>query len=371
MSERRRPDPAAVVREPGRGARGFVAVALVVAVGVVGAVVAVNAVVDPYATLGTNVVAPAVWTDRGEKIDLHEALDEPPEIVILGSSRAMKLEPAYLRRRTGRTAFNFAVSDGKAPDAFAVASYAHERAGGAHQDFLWLLDLETFADDPVDPRLLATDALAAYLPPGARLKGKAEDVAWLLSWTTLRDSLRALDHEIEAREAAADARGERRAPKPEFAADGFRRWDAHDRRAEQGRSFADALAASVEVYTRTYGERFRGLSALAEEYVERALASMQDWGVRPVLVLTPMHPRLRAKLAALGCEERRGEVVAYLESLQEEYDFVLLDMTELDAFGGSPAAFYDGVHMKVANTRRLIDAALAGSDGVLTAKDGG
>ena len=371
MSDRRERDPAAVVDETRRGTAGFVALALVVAVGLVCAVGAVNAVVDPYATLGTNVVAPAVWTDRGEKIDLYEALDRPPAIVVLGSSRAMKLEPAYLRRRTGRSAFNFAVSDGKAPDAFAIASYAHGRASGARQDYLWLLDLEAFVNDPVDPRLLATGELAAYLPAGARLKGKAEDVAWLLSWTTLRDSLRALGHEVRTRDTAVRGEGGRKAPKPEFAADGFRRWDAHDRRAEKGLSFADALPASVRIYTRAHGERLDGLSPLAKEYVERTLASMRDWGVRPVVVLSPIHPRLRAKLAAVGYEQHHREAVAWLESLRQRYDFVFLDMTGLDAFGGSPSAFYDGVHMTVENTRRLIDAVLDGSDGVLTARNGG
>jgi hypothetical protein len=343
-------------------------VSLAVAVGLICAVGAVNAVVDPYATLGTNVVAPAVWTDRGEKVGLYEALDAPPEVVILGSSRAMKIEPTYLQRQTGRTAFNFAVSDGKAPDVFAVASYAHDRAAGAPQVYLWLMDLETFASDPVDPRLLATSELARYLPTGARLKGKAEDIAWLLSWDTLRESLRTVDREVEGREVAATEGLEgRKSPKPEFAADGFRRWDAHDRRAETGRSFADALPASIKVYEGTYGGDFESLSPLAREYVERTLAAMSEWGARPVIALSPMHPKLRRRLLSLDYEDRHREAVAYLEALQDRYDFVLLDMTGLGAFGGSPAAFYDGVHMKVANTRRLVDAIVAGSDGVLGA----
>ena len=300
--------PTPIADEPRGAARGFVVLSLVVAVGLICAVGAVNAVVDPYATLGTNVVAPAVWTDRGEKVGLYEALDEPPEIVILGSSRAMKIEPAYLRRLTGRTAFNFAVSDGKAPDAFAVASFAHDRAAGARQDFLWLMDLETFSENAVDPRLLSTGELAQYLPTGARLKGRAEDVAWLLSWETLRESLRSLRHEVESRDVTATEGAERKAPKPEFAADGFRRWDAHDRRAEKGRSFKDALPASVKVYEGTYGESFDGLSPLAKEYVERTLASANEWGARPVIALSPMHPRLRKVLLPLGYEARHREV---------------------------------------------------------------
>jgi hypothetical protein len=363
--------PTPIADEPRGEARGFVVLSLAVAVGLVCAIGAVNAVVDPYATLGTNVVAPAVWTDRGEKIGLYETLDEPPAIVILGSSRAMKIEPAYLRRQTGRTAFNFAVSDGKAPDAFAVASFAHDRAAGARQDFLWLMDLETFSENAIDPRLLSTEELARYLPAGARLKGRAEDVAWLLSWKTLRESLRALHNEVESRDVTVTAGGERKAPKPEFAADGFRRWDAHDRRTEKGRRFEDALPASVTVYKGTYGDRFSRLSPLAKEYVERTLASANEWGARPVIALSPIHPELRKVLLPLDYEARHREVVAYLGSLKERYDFVFLDMTGLDAFGGSPSAFYDGVHMKVANTRRLLDAIVAGSEGVLTTADGG
>ncbi len=228
-----------------------------------------------------------MWTDRGEKGGLYEALDEPPAIVILGSSRAMKIEPACLRRRTGRTAFNFAVSDGKAPDAFAVASFAHDRAAGARQDFLGLMDLETFSEKPVDPRLLSTGERVRYLPAGAHLKGRAEDVAWLLSWETLRESLRSLRHEVESRDVTVMEGGERKAPKPKFAADGFRRWDAHDRRAEKGRSFKDALPASVSVYKGTYVESFDGLSPLAQEYVERTLASANEWGAKPVIALSP------------------------------------------------------------------------------------
>lgn len=365
--------PCPVVDEPPGAARGFVAVVLVVAVGLLCAVGAVNAVVDPYASLGTQIVAPMVWSDRGEKVDLFEALDRPPEIVVLGSSRAMKLEPAYLERRTGRPGFNFAVSDGKAPDAFAVASYAHDHSQGVRQDYVWLMDLETFSDDPVDPRLLGTGELAAYLPTGARLKGKAEDLAWLLSWTTVRDSLRALahEHDVDARDPATEGDDERQVPRPEFAADGFRRWDGHDRRAEKGRTLDDMLPASVKVFTATYRDSFADLSPLAREYVERVLEATNAWGARPVIVLSPIHPRLREVLRPLGYDARHREALGYLQSLHGRYDFILIDMTGLEAFGGSRAAFYDGVHMKVANTRRLIDAVIARSDAVLEPADDG
>ena len=56
----------------GRRQRRFVVVLLVAAFLIVAAVGAANALIDPYGSLGTGVVGPAVWTDRSEKVRLIE-----------------------------------------------------------------------------------------------------------------------------------------------------------------------------------------------------------------------------------------------------------------------------------------------------------
>src|SRR6266705_7027316 len=68
--------------------RGYVVAFLACALVLVACVGAFNAAVDPYGTIGTNLVPTAIESDRAAKITLVERLAQPPEILILGSSRS-------------------------------------------------------------------------------------------------------------------------------------------------------------------------------------------------------------------------------------------------------------------------------------------
>ena len=52
-----------------------------------------------------------LWTlsDRGIKTELIRRMKTPPALVVLGGSRALRFQPAYIRRVTGLSAFNAAV----------------------------------------------------------------------------------------------------------------------------------------------------------------------------------------------------------------------------------------------------------------------
>ena len=80
--------------------------------------------------------------------------------MILGSSRAEKIQPSQLRRLTGLTGFNAAVSSGTPDDAWSFANLLHAKAGDAQQRVLWLLDVESMRRRPIDPALLDTPSLA-------------------------------------------------------------------------------------------------------------------------------------------------------------------------------------------------------------------
>ena len=47
---------------------------------------------------------------RTDKARLIEQLTSPPRVVIFGGSRAMRFDPAYIRRQTGLSGFNAAVT---------------------------------------------------------------------------------------------------------------------------------------------------------------------------------------------------------------------------------------------------------------------
>jgi len=346
----------------GRAARRYVVVLLLAALVLVAVVGGTNALVDPYGSVGTGVVGPAVWTDRTQKVGLAMRLSTPPRVVVLGSSRAMKVQPAYIARLTGLPAFNAAVSSGRPVDSYVFARFLRDRSPVSSTGYLWLLDQEAFADDSIDPTLLADPTLARYLPRQTRMRGRATDLSRLFSWETLRLSWRTLRNRHTSPPAGpapeSPPSGEEGGAQPVFAPDGYRVSDANTRAQAGGRPLSRGIAQSREVYLARYRERFPVLAASPREFFERSLAAMNGWGATPVIVLSPMHPRLQRDLQPYGWSARHRELVAYLDALRGRYRFVLLDMSSIRSFGGSKRFFYDGVHMMPANYRRLVRAVL-------------
>jgi hypothetical protein len=353
--------PLAVGRGAGGRTASFVLLLFLAAALVVGAVAGFNAYVDPYGTVGTGALPPVTWTDRSLKVNLIEHLSTAPAVVVLGSSRAMKVQPSYITSRTGLPAFNAAVSSGKPVDAWTFVNFIHAQFPAEHSKYLWLLDVEAFRQWPIDPGLLNTPQLAAYLGTGTRVSTRLGQLPLLFSWGTFWKSVQSVRH----------AQGH---PQPalrttlgatQFAPDGFRVLDYHDQNLAKGRGLARQLPATIRQGIDTYRGDYSRLDPAAEAYFQRTLTLINSLGDAPVLVLTPMQPQMLAAVGPLGYEARYGDVLAYLHSLNGRYRFELLDFTHLSSFGGRAADFYDGYHMTVANTRRLVNAVLLKAPGAL------
>ena len=109
------------------------------------AVGALNTLADPYGMVGMKLVPSATTSDRTIKADAIDALDQAPELVVLGSSRSMRYEPEYLKQKTGLRTFNAGVNGiGGTADAWAMTNYIHDSFPGARQAYFWLLDVESF-----------------------------------------------------------------------------------------------------------------------------------------------------------------------------------------------------------------------------------
>ena len=350
--------PLAVRGAGARDSRGFVIVTLAVAAALLIAVAAINAVVDPFGSVGTGVVGTVTWDDRAIKVDLVRDLKRAPRIIVFGSSRAMKIQPTYITSRTGESSFNAAVSSGAPVDTWVFANLIHDTFPDEKPRYLWLLDVEAFLDRRVDPGLLNQSALAAYLPGGLRSTTRVRQLPLLFSWNTLKMSYRALRMQLRPH-ARTDESGS------QFDADGFRRLDFHDRKVTAGVTLAAELRKSVRAATKTYADDYTRLSPEAERYFEKTLAFMNSLGAEPVVVVSALHPVLLAAVEPIGWAARHRDVLAYLDSLHSRYRFQVLDYSRIGSFGGSPQAFYDGYHMTVANTRKLVDAVLAADGSAL------
>ena len=121
---------------------------------------------------------------------------------------------------------------------------------------------------------------------------------------------------------------------------------------------------SVKRYGDLYRNAYKKLDPEAQRYFERTLKLMNDQGATPLIVLTPINPKLLKVVGPLGWPERHQQVLDYLASLESKYDFVFVDITDMTKFDADPKQFYDGVHLTTINTRRAIDYVLQQTGGL-------
>lgn len=347
--------------DPSEGGRAFwfVLVLVLVTALVMGGVVALNVIADPYGSVGIDYFPTVTTSDRTVKADKIEQLERAPELVVLGSSRSMRYEPAYLEEKTGLRTFNAGVNGiGGAADAWAMTQFIHDAWPAAHPAYLWLLDVESFVPFEVGARTAGEPRLARYVGQASAREGASElaGAVWqsrstVFSLDTAYDSVRLLLH----RERAASEQTKYRSRILDDGVLKDRPWS----RREWRRRWPN----SVERYRALHGDVYKRLDPTAREYFEETLTFMNERGQTPVIALTPINPKLRRIVATLGWAERYREVVAYVESLQGEYDFAFLDMTDPAVFDFDKNEWYDGVHMTTVNTRRAIDYITAQTGG--------
>ena len=356
--------PLIEVKRPGDDVRVFVMWLLIGAVGLLGVVFAFNVVVDPYGTVGTGLLPVGVPEDPSIKVGLMNRLHTPPQVIVLGSSRSMKIQPQYIQQKTGLTGFNAGVRSGTPIDAWAMVNYAHDRFPTVTKHYLWMLDVEAFADGTVKSNLFQVDALGRYFPASMRNSDRLSSFTDLLSWQATKDSFKVVRAWAEHGTALTAKELKKQRKTGEFSPDGYRRYDFNDAALASGRTLADRLGGTTREY-RTIFARYHELSPVQKDYFEKTLAAMNRWHEQPTIVIPPEQPRMLAVLEPLGWDARHRDLLAYLASLRDRYRFTVIDMSHVSSFGGSPDGFFDGVHMQLPNYHRLIDAVLAREGGGL------
>ncbi len=333
----------------GSGARWgrFVAGALIAAAVLVGVVGAFNLLTDPWGMFGIGIFPPRVNQDRSTKADMLTGLKRPPELLIYGSSRAWTVEAARVEQATGLRTFNAAVTAGRPADAYVFTEVVHDTWPRAQPDFLWLLDVEAFLRGPLPPSLLAESRFSRYLPWRSKAAAQIGELGWLASWSGLQASYEVWKKHPTREEVTARWL-KRIAPDGTVTTLPSRKAKATQKAL---RRWSDEELAHYRTFDR--------LDADTETYVEKTLRLFASWGGTGVVVLTPTHPRVLEELQTAGWNRRHAEVLELLEGLQQQYDFAVVDMTSIDAFGGDPSGFFDATHMTAENQHRMIDAVLA------------
>jgi hypothetical protein len=354
-------DPPEIDQKQGRRTAWFLLVLAVAATLMMAAVGAFNTYADPYGLVGTRALPTLTTTDRSIKADYVDRLARPPQLIVLGSSRSARYEPSYLHKKTGLRVFNGGINAvGGIGDAWAMANYIHSRFPGAHPAYLWLVDVESFVPFAVDGRTASEPRLNQYLggprtgTHGARAFAEA---VWtsrrsLFSWTTAVDSLHVLEHPAAVKKAASKYR-------TKFLPDGGQVPNPYS-----AKEFALRFPRSAKRYTDLYKNVYHAPDPQSLRYFQRTLALMNRQGATPIIVLTPINPKLLAIVGPLGWDTRHQQVVRFIDAQHARYRFRFLDLTDIAKFHGDPVQFYDGVHMTELNTRRAIDYVLRQTGGV-------
>lgn len=354
------PDPPEMDEALGRRAFAFVLALVLVTALAMGGVLALNVVADPYGSVGTHLFPTVTTSDRTVKADKIEQLKEPPELVVLGSSRSMRFEPEYLEEKTGLKTFNAGVNGiGGTADAWAMTQFIHDTWPDSSPAYLWLVDVESFVPFEIGARTANEPRLAQYVGQasagkGARQLARAiwENRTTLFSLETARDSTRLLLFREKAKSKESKYR-------KQILDDGVlkqRKWSTKE--------WERRWPNSIDRYSKLYRNVYKEMDPKAEEYFEKTIAFMNEQGATPLVVLTPINPKLRKILGPLGWTERHRQVVAYIESQQSAYDFIFLDLTDPTDFDVDPKQWYDGLHMTTVNTRPAIDHILEQTGGV-------
>jgi hypothetical protein len=305
---------------------------------------AINVVVNPLGYYPTKWFEPLAWSSRSEKVKLMRAAPSPG-VLILGSSRTMKLDPDEIRRLSSGTPFNAAVDSARAEDLYALTRFALEELGWQPKEIIIGVDLEAFHDHiQPDNRLIANADLRRFLPLEIQWEAAITAAEGLISETQLRSSIRSLSRSM---------RGGRKT-KATFAADGHLRYDEWEEQIQAG-SFTPDIEASLAEYERRF-DGFRGLDPRRMQLFEELLRLAESRNIRVRAFITPLHPQLIERLRKTRDFDRlHGLVVAYLEELRAAHPMLIAaDFTDVTEFSGDPGLFFDGAHLRDENTILLV-----------------
>ena len=315
------------------------------------AIGSLNWVVDPTGVTGRTTRWQVADNSavRSAKLDLYEqALERgrTPEVVLLGSSRTMKFDPATAERLTGAGTFNAAVSGGVPRDAWLFTQLLRERQRESFPHLVWGLDADAFRGKQLREGLSTDPRMARFVPWQDRLATRVSSLGTLTEWQTLDATMRSL-----RAGGNADATERRR-----FSDDGMQLFSRAYEKRDVLRN--RAIRRQTTNYANFVFER-DGWERVEDE----PLADFVDvvrianaHGDVPTIFITPYHPIAEAQLQRYDLHALRAEVVDRLRELREEGDveFKLVDVSDPASFDGDPRQWYDGVHMTPKNTDRVL-----------------
>jgi hypothetical protein len=343
------PPAAPSIKAPVSGFR-FFRVFLAWALGIVLVYLVLLTVIDPRRHFGGHWFPQIVPVPVHEKLPLFDRYQQAAPVtgLILGSSRSMILPPELLDRLTGLRFFNAGVFGGLPEDDLALYRLLVER--GARPAVLWLgiddvslNDFQLVSDETSSNYALARQIGLAANGPLGHFRHVVRLYHESISPDVLVEMGRAIGQRVSPSEAVNF-----------FLPDGRLSYPKADR---QIASHTYDLEREMR-HTSTYVSTLRKISFLSPrrvQYLETLLSEARERNTRVRMFVTPYHPEL---LSAIRKDpvawQHHAMALEYYRSLEGRFGIRFTDYTDEASFGGTPEAWYDGVHYNMDNAIKLI-----------------
>ncbi len=299
---------------------------------------AVNAAVNPYAIYPTRWFPPAAGNDLDRALRLLENPQLQPELVVFGSSRSSRLRPKDLECFSGLTSANAAFSNATPDAVYALAHFMLDTKP-APKTMILGVDVEAFQD-----AAKFGDRLASVPRLGKYLKADSVQQYWfdgtqLLSFGQLNDSVRVLQHTVEAN-----------LPQQTVSEDNAPPLQIIENRDE------DTPKKALTSYQKRF-VNYPAPDAQQLEYFRSLVQLASDKHIHLKIFITPLSPTLTEVLNKQGIYPKRlAQVDQWLRELQGQYPFEFYNFSTIQAFGGNDKDFYNLAHIDDVNSARLIGA---------------
>ncbi len=318
--------------------RKLVKLSMICASGLLIATGIFNIWANPWDLYASDIWEPRVLPSRTVKLDFYSQLPEAPEMVILGTSAAFRLAPAYIQEKLGIQAFNWSINGGKAPEILILLDYLAQQHPGEYPK---VLVMEINESPPRQGYTLLPYSLLPFLDFWPFIQEIGLRASKAINVSQLSDALYVFRYTLS--------------PYTRSFTNLFFLEDGYCDRINKDFSEAAVLQqvkliAKCSSAAEVFGEDIENIIALTEE---------QNSSI--IFYISPSLPSFYDSYMKNNQDYQRCHqmITAYFTELTLQHDNVFFkDYTLLDSINGldGPEGFYDSMHLTQKNGERLVDA---------------
>ena len=311
-------------------------------------------------------MAERAWKTR--RVDDAVRRGREPGVMIMGSSRVMQIQPAYVEGMTKLPTFNYGVSAAGPIDFLAQLRYLIGR-NYAPKMIVIGLDESAFSDVTSKYELQSAGHWGLFkelpFPENLNIAGRVlSNVTPDTTWA----SLNVLAHPPQRPNKSIKRAGSL------LLEDGYIIYRDRVLAAESGTYDREqAIRKSARKWTKAMtGDEAEASSLEPQprrvELFRQFLELAHTHHIEVKAMYLPLHPEFERIGITPKMQEARDRLNGILRDLCQQYGATYRDFRKLDSFGADPKEFWDGAHLTPENMRRMVNALFDKPPGQVVAK---